>query len=123
MQTGRNETIALHRWAVIAEATNVRLTPAERGVVVREIANRAVERRIEVLGAAHLELVDDVALLEPRAQVFEAMLDGWRSQQLSRNLTFSTIDADSVQVAASAPPPSGPPAITKKPGPGKGHDH
>ena len=41
-----------------------------------------MERRIEVLGAAHLELVDDVALLEPRAQVFEAMLDGWRSQQL-----------------------------------------
>jgi putative transposase len=40
MQTGRNETIALHRWAVIAEATNVRLTPAERGVVVREIATR-----------------------------------------------------------------------------------
>jgi hypothetical protein len=37
-----------------------------------------VERRIEVLGAAHLELVDDVALLEPRTQVFEAMLDGWR---------------------------------------------
>jgi len=29
-----------------------------------------VERRIEVLGAAHLELVDDVALLEPRAQAF-----------------------------------------------------
>ena len=52
-----------------------------------------MERRIEVLGAAHLELVDDVALLEPRAQVFETMLDGWRSQQLSRNLTFSTIDA------------------------------
>jgi hypothetical protein len=27
-----------------------------------------VERRIEVLGAAHLELIDDVALLEPRAR-------------------------------------------------------
>ncbi len=52
-----------------------------------------MERRIEVLGAAHLELVDGVVLLEPRGQVFEAMLDGWRSQQLSRNLTFSTIDA------------------------------
>jgi hypothetical protein len=24
METGRNETIALHRWAVIAEATNDR---------------------------------------------------------------------------------------------------
>jgi transposase InsO family protein len=40
METGRNETIALHRWAVIAEATNNRLTHAERGMVVREIAKR-----------------------------------------------------------------------------------
>jgi len=30
--------IALHRWAVIAEATAERLSPAERGVVVRRIA-------------------------------------------------------------------------------------
>jgi len=40
METGRNETIALHRWAVIAEATNDRLTHAERGVLVREITKR-----------------------------------------------------------------------------------
>jgi putative transposase len=32
------EAIALHRWAVIAEAANAKLTPAERGVVVRRIA-------------------------------------------------------------------------------------
>jgi putative transposase len=41
MPTGRNETLALHRWAVIAEATNIRLTPAARGALVREIAHRS----------------------------------------------------------------------------------
>ena len=44
-------------------------------------------------GATHLELVDDVPLLHPEPQLFEAMLDGWRHQQLSRNLSFATIDA------------------------------
>ncbi|WP_258906971.1 hypothetical protein [Actinokineospora sp. UTMC 2448] len=40
-------------------------------------------------GAARLQLTDGVALLRPREQVFEAMLDGWRNQQLARNLAFS----------------------------------
>jgi len=35
------EEIALHRWAVIAEAANDRLTAAERGALVRQIAARA----------------------------------------------------------------------------------
>ncbi len=35
------EVIALHRWAVIAEATSDRLEPAARGVVVHAIATRA----------------------------------------------------------------------------------
>ena len=35
------EAIALHRWAVIAEAASDRLTPAERGALVRQIAARA----------------------------------------------------------------------------------
>jgi putative transposase len=35
------EAIALHLWAVIAEGANAKLTPAERGVVVRAIAARA----------------------------------------------------------------------------------
>ena len=35
------EAIALHRWAVIAEAANPRLRPAERGAVVRAAAARA----------------------------------------------------------------------------------
>lgn len=34
------EEVALHRWAVIAEAAGTRLTPAERGVLVRRIAAR-----------------------------------------------------------------------------------
>ena len=34
------EEAALHRWAVIAEAASARLTPAERGAVVRQIAAR-----------------------------------------------------------------------------------
>lgn len=41
MDKDLQEAIALHRWGVIAEATNARLTPAERGVVVRTIAARA----------------------------------------------------------------------------------
>jgi putative transposase len=35
------EEIALHRWAVIAEAVGQKLTPAERGALVRRIAARA----------------------------------------------------------------------------------
>jgi putative transposase len=40
MEPDHHENVALHRWAVIAEATNDRLTPAERGAVVRQIAAR-----------------------------------------------------------------------------------
>jgi integrase/recombinase XerC len=42
-------------------------------------------------GAAGLLLVDGVSLLRPDEQVFTAMLDGWRAQQLARNLAFDTI--------------------------------
>ena len=41
MDNDMAEAIALHRWAVIAEGANAKLTPAERGVVVRAIAARA----------------------------------------------------------------------------------
>ncbi len=41
MDHDQAEAIALHRWGVIAEAANTRLTPAERGSVVRAIAARA----------------------------------------------------------------------------------
>src|SRR5512142_1115608 len=41
MDNRQQEQIALHRWAVIAEAANDRLTAAERGALVRQIAARA----------------------------------------------------------------------------------
>jgi putative transposase len=41
MDSRQQEQVALHRWAVIAEAASGTLTPAERGAVVREIAARA----------------------------------------------------------------------------------
>jgi putative transposase len=41
MDHDQQEAVALHRWGVIAEAANTRLTPAERGAVVRAIAVRA----------------------------------------------------------------------------------
>ena len=44
-------------------------------------------------GAAHLVVVSGAPLLRPDAQVFEAMLEGWTNQQLSRNLGGETIGA------------------------------
>jgi len=41
METDHQEQVALHRWAVIAEATSDRLSPAESGALVRQIASRA----------------------------------------------------------------------------------
>src|SRR3978361_985370 len=41
---------------------------------------------------AHLQVVWG-AEESAEARAFEAMLDGWRAQQLSRNLAFATIDA------------------------------
>ncbi|MGH8916903.1 MAG: DDE-type integrase/transposase/recombinase, partial [Actinomycetes bacterium] len=40
MDHDQRQAIALHRWAVIAEAANPRLNPTERGLVVRQIAGR-----------------------------------------------------------------------------------
>jgi putative transposase len=41
MDNRQQEQLALHRWAVIAEAASGRLTAAERGVLVRQTAARA----------------------------------------------------------------------------------
>ena len=40
MDHDHQQAIALHRWAVIAEATSIRLSPPERGALVRQIAAR-----------------------------------------------------------------------------------
>jgi site-specific recombinase XerD len=47
-------------------------------------------------------LVDGVALLHPEAQVFEAMLLGWRNQMLARNLATGTVVNRLNQVRAFA---------------------
>jgi site-specific recombinase XerD len=51
--------------------------------------------RVEALvpGAARLQLAEGVPLLRPDEQVFVAMLEGWRHQQLARNLSLATIAA------------------------------
>lgn len=53
-------------------------------------------------GSVRLHLADGVPLLRPEAQVFEAMLDGWRNQQLARNLALSTINGRERKVRAFA---------------------
>ena len=57
-----------------------------------------MSRLWQVPGSASALFVDgDAQLLHPQDQVFEAMLAGWRDQQLARNLNSSTIhnrDAD-----------------------------
>ncbi|MBV8992734.1 MAG: hypothetical protein JO287_03305 [Pseudonocardiales bacterium] len=53
-------------------------------------------------GAAGLHLVGGVLLLRPEEQMFTAMLDGWRNQQLARNLTLSTISGRERAVQAFA---------------------
>ena len=40
MDHSQQQDVALHRWAVIAEAAGARLTAAERGALVRQIAAR-----------------------------------------------------------------------------------
>ncbi len=43
-------------------------------------------------GSARMHLAAGVPLLRPEEQIFDAMLSGWRNQQLARNLAFSTIE-------------------------------
>ncbi|WP_405656939.1 tyrosine-type recombinase/integrase [Streptomyces sp. NBC_00079] len=49
-------------------------------------------RRLDLPGAAHLELVEGVAYLDESAAVFDAMLEGWARQQTSRMLQPTTIN-------------------------------
>jgi integrase/recombinase XerC len=53
-------------------------------------------------GSAGLHLLGGLVLLRPEEQVFTAMLDGWRNQQLARNLAFSTINGREKAVGAFA---------------------
>ncbi|MFF0630442.1 tyrosine-type recombinase/integrase [Streptomyces sp. NPDC004296] len=49
------------------------------------------QHRVALAGAAHLELVFGVAQLRPEDAMFDAMLRGWRAQQLARGLKDETI--------------------------------
>ena len=49
-----------------------------------------------------LHLADGVPLLRPDEQVFRAMLEGWRNQQLARNLAVSTVEGRENTVRAFA---------------------
>ncbi|MHB8246090.1 MAG: tyrosine-type recombinase/integrase [Acidimicrobiales bacterium] len=49
--------------------------------------------RGELAGSAQLELVSGVAQLRPEDATFEAMLRGWRAQQVARGLRAETIGA------------------------------
>jgi integrase/recombinase XerC len=49
-----------------------------------------------------LRLADGVRLLRPDEQVLTAMLDGWRNQQLARNLSFGTVENRQRSVRAFA---------------------
>jgi integrase/recombinase XerC len=48
-------------------------------------------RRVDLAGAAHLELVDGVVALRPEDAMVEAMLSGWRAQQSARGLQEDTM--------------------------------
>ena len=48
--------------------------------------------RGDLAGSAQLELVSGVAQLRPEDTMFDAMLRGWRAQQLARGLREETIE-------------------------------
>ncbi|MGW7095506.1 tyrosine-type recombinase/integrase [Streptomyces sp. NPDC054874] len=50
-----------------------------------------MDRRVDLPGAAHLVLVENVLPLDPEPRVFEAMLEGWARQQRVRFLKDDTI--------------------------------
>jgi integrase/recombinase XerC len=50
-------------------------------------------RRVDLAGAAHLEVVSGVAQLRPEDAMVEAMLRGWAAQQGARGLREDTITA------------------------------
>ena len=47
---------------------------------------------MQIDGSGRVHLVQSMPVLRPDEQVLQMMLDGWRNQQLSRNLQFATIE-------------------------------
>jgi integrase/recombinase XerC len=50
-----------------------------------------LQRQVDLAGAAHLELVSGVVQLRPQDAMVEAMLRGWRAQQVARGLREDTV--------------------------------
>jgi hypothetical protein len=48
-------------------------------------------RRVDLAGAAHLEMVSGVVQLRPEDAMLKAMLRGWRAQQTARGLREDTV--------------------------------
>ena len=47
---------------------------------------------MQIDGSGRVHLVQSVPVLRPDERVLQKMFDGWRNQQLSRNLQFATIE-------------------------------
>ena len=47
---------------------------------------------MQIDGSGRVHLVQSMPVLRPDEQILQMMLDGWRNQQLSRNLQFATIE-------------------------------
>jgi integrase/recombinase XerC len=56
-----------------------------------ECVGEGALRRVDLAGAAHLEMVSGVVQLRPEDAITEAMLRGWRAQQAARGLKEDTI--------------------------------
>ncbi|MFJ6943265.1 tyrosine-type recombinase/integrase [Streptomyces wuyuanensis] len=59
----------------------------------REGLDVGSRRRVDLAGAAHLELVSGVVQLRPQDAMLESMLRGWRAQQAARGLKEGTVEA------------------------------
>ncbi|HEY0690036.1 MAG TPA: phage integrase N-terminal SAM-like domain-containing protein [Kribbella sp.] len=47
---------------------------------------------MQIDGSGRVQLARSILVVRPDEQVLQLMLDGWRNQQLSRNLQFATIE-------------------------------
>src|SRR3546814_20204224 len=47
---------------------------------------------MQIDGSGRVHAVQSLPVLRPDEQVLQLMLEGWRNQQLSRNLQFATIE-------------------------------
>lgn len=65
---------------------------------------------MQIDGSGRVQLVPSVPVLRPDEQVLQLMLDGWRNQQLSRNLQFAYSTNGRYRRATAATPPAAEPA-------------